>query len=109
MAEGKHKNPPVDEEYKDAIQPVVDNNMRTDILGPHFCKIMTEHSPSKEKLHEIIRESLQKEPLVREQIVTIINEYDTKRKAKWVDRALSAIVGIIITVAGAFGLKYLGL
>ena len=36
----------VDEEYKDAIQPVVDDRMRTDILGPHFCRVLKDHKPA---------------------------------------------------------------
>jgi hypothetical protein len=95
-----------DDEYKDAIQPVIDDNMRVDVLGPRFCKVLTEHTPAQDSLVKLIATSIAKEPTIKEAVESVVEGLDTKRKSRWIDRILgaggTALIGLII-----WGIQYI--
>lgn len=64
MAEEPRTGSPVivDEEYKTAIQPVIDNNMRTDVLGPHFCKVLENYTPASNAITALITKEACRDP-----------------------------------------------
>lgn len=92
----------VDDEYKKAIKPVVDDAMRTDTLGAKFCVVLNEHKPTDEAIKKIIAESIAGDQNVKQAIEGAVGEIDKKRKAKWVDRTISVIVGALITIVIAW-------
>jgi len=96
-----------DDEYKEAIQSVVDDNMRTDVLGPGVCKVLAEHTPAKEKLTALIAEAIEKEKSVKEAIESVLNNLDSKRKSKWVDRTIGAVGTIVLALIIGATSKYL--
>lgn len=91
-----------DEEYKDAIQSVVDDNMRTDVLGPGFCKVIDEHKPASDKIKAVMSEAILKEPTVKDAIASVMSELDAKRKSRWIDRGIGVVVTLAIGAAGAW-------
>ncbi len=97
---------PNDNEYKTAIQSVIDDNMRTDVLGPGICKVLAEHNPTLEKFTEIITKAITKEPAVKTAIKNAIEEFDNQRKGKWVDRGISGVIGVFITAAAALVVNF---
>lgn len=87
-----------DDEYKDAIQPVIDDNMRTDVLGPRFCKVLTEHTPAQDALVKLVADSISKEPAIKKAVEEVVEGLDTKRKSRWIDKGLGAAGGVILSV-----------
>lgn len=99
MADKQNTTPiVVDEEYKDAIQPVVDNNMRTDILGPHFCRVLENHTPASTAIIQLLATAIAKEPSLKNAIEGVITELDTKRKSRLIDKGLGALGGIALSI-----------
>lgn len=92
----------VDEEYKSAIQPVVDNNMRTDILGPHFCRVLENHTPASDAVVSLIAKKVIADPILKKAIKDVVDERNGETKMKWMDRIIGIILGTIGTlVVGA--------
>ena len=87
-----HRN---DDEYKVATKEVVDDMLREDVLGPRICANLTNHTPASDKVKSIVADAISKEPALKKAIEGVIDEIDTKRKSKWIDRALGAI-GVLI-------------
>lgn len=97
----------VDEEYKEAIQPVVDNNMRTDILGPHFCRVLENHTPASTAIVALLAHAIEREPSLKTAIETVIKELDNKRKSRWIDKALGALGGILLTIIAGVAVYFI--
>lgn len=89
-----------DDEYKQATKEVVDDMLREDVLGPRICAILANHTPASEKVKNIIAEAITKEPSVKKAIEGVIEELDSRRKSRWIDRLIGAIVTIVIAVLG---------
>lgn len=81
--------------------------LREDVLGPRICAILTNHTPASEKVKTIIAEAITKEPNVKSAIETVLGEFDAKRKSRWIDRALGAVGGLVLTLIGGFTLWYI--
>lgn len=96
-----------DNESKDAFQAVVDDNMRTDVLGPNFCKVLAEHIPTSDKLKAIMATAIESDGTVKKAIEVVLEGLDHKRKSKWVDRAIGAGGAIVLAVIIATATKYL--
>ncbi len=96
-----------DNESKDALQLIVDDNMRTDVLGPNFCKVLDEHKPTGKKINALIAEAIEQEPTVKAAIAVVLGDLDNKRKGKWVDRLIGAGGAVLLAVAIAAVTKYL--
>lgn len=86
----------VDEEYKSAIQPVVDNNMRTDILGPHFCRVLKDYTPAREDIVSLTTKEVCKDPDLRKAIKGVIDERNNETKMKLFEQAKGAVGTILI-------------
>lgn len=87
-----------DNESITAVKAVVDDNMRTDVLGPNFCRVLSEHIPTAKALNGLIASAIRLDPEVKSAISAVLEELDQKRKSKWVDRVVGAISGICIAV-----------
>lgn len=88
----------VDEEYKNAIQPVVDDAMRTDALGAKFCVVLNEHKPTDEAIKQIISNAIESDLNVKGSLEKTIAEMDGKRKARWIDRGIVAVGTAVFTL-----------
>ena len=91
-------SPVVDEEYKTAIQPVIDNNMRTDILGPHFCRVLENHTPASNAITTLIAKELCKDPELKKSVKGIVTEFYNENKLRWIDRSIGVGGTIILGV-----------
>ena len=104
MSNGKTNTSPIliDDEYKEAAQVVVDDTMRTDVLGPHFCKVLKDHKPAGEDIIALIAKEIEAQPVLKTAIKTVIAEYTKETKVRWFDRLLGAggtvLVAVIIWV-----------
>ncbi|HEX6416097.1 MAG TPA: hypothetical protein VFZ62_01085 [Candidatus Saccharimonadales bacterium] len=87
---------PNDEQYKQATR-VVDDAMRTDALGPNLVRVLKDHKPAHDLLHEIVKDCIKSDTDVKDELSAFMADYDAKRKGKWVDRALWLVVGAAIT------------
>ena len=88
--------PPVlDDEYKEATQAVVDDRMRTDVLGPHICKVLADHTPAQTAVTKIIKDSITQNPEVQQSVETVIKKINDSSKIKWFQRFIGAI-GVIV-------------
>lgn len=100
MAEGNNTSPiDVDDEYKKAIKPVVDDAMRTDALGAKFCVVLNEHKPTDEAIKKIVADAIRTDGNVKKAVEESVKEIDNKRKIRWIDRGISVAVGAIVTLA----------
>lgn len=96
----------IDEEYKSAIQPVVDNTMRTDILGPHFCRVLKDHTPASECLIELITKATGSDSKLKKAIKEVINEHNNETKMRWIDRTIG-VAGTIVLAIVIWGIQQL--
>jgi hypothetical protein len=96
--------PALDDEYKDAIKAVADDNMRTDILGPHFCRVLENHTPASEAIILLVTKKVGSDPEFKKSIKEVIKEHNKETKMKWVDRAIGA-GGVIILSLIIWGLQ----
>lgn len=88
----------IDDEYKEAAQVVVDDRMRTDVLGPHFCKVLKDHKPVGEDIVKLIAEEIKAQPTLKDAIKSVIDEHSKETKIRWMDRFLGAGGTILISV-----------
>ncbi|MFA6000433.1 MAG: hypothetical protein WC783_05705 [Candidatus Paceibacterota bacterium] len=88
----------LDNEYKDAIQPVVDNTMRSDVLGPHFCRVLKEYTPASDCLIVLVAREITKDPELKKAITSVIEEHNKETKMKWFDRFLGAIGTLLLAL-----------
>ncbi len=105
MAENNTNTTPVvgvDEEYKNAIQPVVDDAMRTDALGAKFCVVLNEHKPTDEAIKKIMSDAIVGDLNVKSSLETAINEIDGKRKVRWIDRSIAGGLATAVTIGIAW-------
>lgn len=91
-----------DDEYRKALKLVVDDTMRTDVLGERLCVVFNEHKPTDEAIKKIIKTAIEGDPSVKEALEKAVKELDNKRKVKWIDRGISLVVGAVITIAIAW-------
>jgi len=96
----------VDEEYKSAIQPYVDNTMRTDILGPHFCRVLENHTPASRAIIALMVKQIVSDPELKKSVKTVVGEYNQESKMKWVNIAVGAF-GTIAVAMIIWGVQYL--
>ena len=87
-----------DDAYKHSVQTYVDDHMRSDVLGPHFCRVLREHKPVSEDVVALIAKEIRKDPGLVDAIEGVVNNMDTKRKSRWIDRAVGAAGTIAVTV-----------
>lgn len=92
-----------DDEYKKATKEVVDDMFRDDVLGPRFCSVLTNHTPASDKIKSLVAEAIANHPGTKTSIEGVIADLDSKRKGRWMDRAIGVIgtivIGLIIWVA----------
>lgn len=96
----------VDEEYKSAIQPVVDNQMRTDILGPHFCRVLKDHKPASEDIVALIAKQIDANPELKTAIKSVVKEHNKETKIRFYDRVAGALSAIVLALI-IWGIQYL--
>lgn len=96
----------VDDEYKDAIQPVVDDRMRTDILGPHFCRVLKDHKPASEDIVALVAEEAIADPKLKKAIKDVVDERNRETKMQWFNRALG-VMGTILLALAIWGIQEL--
>lgn len=85
-----------DEQYKQATR-VVDDAMRTDTLGPNLERVLKDHKPVHDLLHEIVSQCIQSDTDVRKGLSSFMDEYYTKKKGSWIDKGIWLIVGAVLT------------
>ena len=92
-----HPTPPavIDEEYKEAIKAVADDNMRTDVLGPHFCKVLENHTPASDAIVKLVAGEISSHPDLKRAIKQVIEEHNKETKMKWVDRIIGGVIGAV--------------
>ncbi|MBU6389523.1 hypothetical protein KGQ71_03330 [Patescibacteria group bacterium] len=86
-----------DEQYKEATKAVIDDAMRTDILGPNFLRVIRDYKPVNDVLREIMAESITETVGVHTALTTFIDEYDLRRKGRWLERIIWLIAGALVT------------
>lgn len=92
-------NPTTDEEdeYKKATRTVVDDAMRTDILGPNMLRVLKDHKPVNDLLNQVIGEAISSNTDVKSALNKFTEDYFTNRKGKNVDRGIWLAIGAAVT------------
>lgn len=93
MTNGSTQPVPADDEHKKATKEVVDDMFRDDVLGPRMCSVLENHTPASTK-----------EPAIKNAIESVVDDLDTKRKSRWMDKVTGALwtlgIGAIATLIG---------
>lgn len=79
-----------DEQYQKATK-AVDDAMRTDILGAKVCKVLNEHLPTNKLLEEKVVDFIHNSSTVKEAIGNEVNNNQSVRMGKWVERAVLVV------------------
>jgi hypothetical protein len=74
-----------DNEYEAAVETVIDDHMRTDVLGSHFLRVLREHKPTSEQLVTMIAKEVGKDPALKKAVKRIVAEWNSENKMKWVN------------------------
>lgn len=88
---------PDEDEYRQATKTVVDDAMRTDILGPNLVRVLKDHKPANDLMHSILVECITNDSTVKEALGKFVEEHSTSKKGKWIDRIIYLIVGGVVT------------
>lgn len=97
-----------DAQYTTATK-AVDDRMRTDILGPNVLKVLQDYKPANDYIQDIVAETIEKHPIARKHLKTFISNHNINRKGIWMERIISTVVGIVITIIiGYIALHVLG-
>lgn len=92
---------PNDEQYKRATR-VVDDAMRTDQLGPNLVRVLKDHKPAHDLLHEIVKQCIQDDSDVKKELETFLDDYYKRKKGGWIDKGIWLIVGAVLTGVGGY-------
>lgn len=93
-----NKQTPQDEDaYRKATKTVVDDAMRTDILGPNLVKVLENLKPADTLIKAIVAEAIKSNPEVRQELTVFIANDSTTKRNKWIDRAIVAFLSIVAT------------
>ena len=87
---------PNDEQYKQATR-VVDDAMRTDQLGPNLVRVLKDHKPAHDLLHEIVMQCIQSDTDVKKGLEEFLDDYYKRKKGGWIDKAVWIVVGALLT------------
>lgn len=87
-----------DDAFRQATKVVVDDALRTDVLGPRICAVLSDHTPAGNKIRELIAEAIVKEPSIIDAIETLVDNFDRKRKIKWIERGIGAFGGALVSI-----------
>ena len=86
-----------DEEYKEGTQRIVDDAMRTDVLGPKIVQIIEEHRPVYGALKTVITDLVKNDVSVKTELEDCYGEFSNK----WKIRGMNWLIGIIGGAIGA--------
>lgn len=92
---------PNDEQYKQATR-VVDDAMRTDQLGPNLVRVLKDHKPAHDLLHEIVMQCIKGDSDVKTELEAFLDDYYKRKRGGWIDKAIWLIVGSVITGVVAY-------
>lgn len=98
-----------DDEYKSAVQPLVDAAMEAHNLAPAIKEAIVENKPLNDQLQKVIAEAIERNPDVQGVLDKVIsnNEAIKKSKASWRQPAfiittLIAVAGVIVAIIALF-------
>lgn len=91
-----------DNDYKSALQPIVDEAMLPHNLAPAIATAITENKPLNDELQNVIKESIERNPDVKQALDKAISDSNAIKKSKldyrqpgfWIPILISAIVGV---------------
>lgn len=87
-----------DDEYKRATKAVVDDTMRTDVLGPNILKVLKEHSPTSDEIKLIIINAILNDAKVQDALETFHGNLSLTKKGKGLTHFQSGLIGVGLTV-----------
>lgn len=96
---------PEEDEYRKATKTVVDDAMRTDVLGPNLVRVLQDHKPANDLMHEILIDCIENDTKVKEKLGDFVEEHSTKQKGKWFERVGVFVAGSIVTGLIAYGIS----
>jgi hypothetical protein len=88
-----------DDEYKRATKAVVDDTMRTDVLGPNILRVLKEHSPTSDQIKIIIINAILNDTNVQEALDKFHTNRAMNKKGRGLTNAQSITVAAIISLA----------
>lgn len=89
---------PQEDEYSKATRAVVDDTMRTDILGPNVLRILQDYKPANDLVQSIVLDAIQNNTEVKTAVDVVVENNEDRKRNKWIFGLGSAVAGIVITV-----------
>jgi len=94
-----------DDEYQRATKAVVDDTMRTDVLGPNILKVLKEHSPTSDQIKLIIINAILNDTTVQGALEKFHSNLSLTKKGKGITNVqgiiISSLITLVITIVGA--------
>lgn len=88
----------LDDEYKEATKAVVDDRLRTDVLGPRFCAVLKEHSPTQDAIAQLIETTILQNPGAKKAVNVVISDYNNSSKVKYLNIGIGAVGTIFMAL-----------
>jgi response regulator RpfG family c-di-GMP phosphodiesterase len=88
-----------DDEYKRATKAVVDDTMRTDVLGPNILKVLKEHSPTSDQIKLIIINAILNDTKVQDALEKFHLNLSLTKRGKGLTHAQSIVINAVITLS----------
>ena len=86
-----------DAQYTTATQ-VVDDRMRTDVLGPKVLEVIKDHKPVNDHIQAIVADAVEKHPEVRSKLKDFVDNHHTSKRGVTFDKILWIVGTAVVTV-----------
>ena len=64
--------------------------MRTDVLGPRICSVLSEHTPARDGVIKLVHEAIRQNPDIQKSIEEVVKAYSNTTKVKRGQRIVGA-------------------
>lgn len=90
-----------DDEYKRATKAVIDDTMRTDVLGPNLERVLRDHKPANDLVQDIVLEAVKNNTEVKTAVDGIIDSNETRKRSSLFIAISGAIGGAALAFVGS--------
>lgn len=102
MTNSNNRSKPVLDQYKEALQPMVDEALAVQNLAPAMQEAIAQNKPLNDALQDVIVEAVKRNPDLRDALDKAISDSNAIKKSKldykqpgfWIPIVVTSIIGI---------------
>ncbi|MCL2085573.1 hypothetical protein FWH09_01415 [Candidatus Saccharibacteria bacterium] len=82
-----------DDSYVSAVQPIVDDAMRTDNMGPIIRQCVCDHKPLNDEIQKTVVETIQRNPDAKTAIDEVVAQNKALKQNKIIGNIVAGVIG----------------